>query len=207
MELQDLELRTLDFSLSPGWLVGPSYAGMPVTEETALQLAPLVCGIRCITEDLASMPCYVYDCDPETDHLEKDKDNPIYFRLLAEPNDEMTSFQFFKYMTQNAILYGNAVAEIQWRNDGEDFQLWPVHPQHVRPYRDQETGTLIYIDTRSPTGGPPGEGSKVLPADSVIHIQANLSYQGCVGASLLQLARQVLSFVRGFKQGHFRGLR
>ncbi len=191
-EEQELELRTLDFSLAPGYYSNPTFAGLPATEETLLQLPAFVCGIRCLSEDVAGMPCYLYDRD-ENGHLDEDTDNDLYHLLLSEPNAEMTSFVFHKLMVQNALIFGAGIAEIERNNRGEPLALWPVHPHFVRPYRDMETGTLIYQDTRTPSGGPPGFGTKYLDASDVIHLQLNLSLMGSTGMSLLHLARQVIS--------------
>jgi HK97 family phage portal protein len=197
-EALEHELRMMDFALAPGWLSGPNWTGLAVTEDTLMQLSAWCCGVNVLSEDFALMDCYLYDVDPDTEHLTKDTDNPLYHRLLSEPNDEMTAYEWKKHMAQNAIIYGNGYSEIQLQGR-DDMQFWTVEPQHVRPYRVPSEGTLIYVDQRVPTSGPPtnsesGFGAKFVDASEMIHFRSRFSFQGCVGSGIITLGRNLIAY-------------
>lgn len=190
---QFIQTRTLDFAF-PGspWMATPTWSGMAINEDEVFQCPPVTCGIRCITEDLAALPCVLYDYDDETGNMERDTDNPYYHRLLSEPNPEMDMGTLIADVTKNAILYGDGICEIQWKNDASDFMLWPVEPRYFRIYRDSRTGKCVYQITRQVTSGPPGVGTDWIDSENIIHIIGLVSYQGLVGQGLIHIARNTI---------------
>ncbi len=176
-----------------GLIAAPSYTGMPVTEQTALGISALWCGIRVISEAVGSLPPTLYQ---ETSAgKETAKNHPLYSLLHREPNPEQTRPVLWETAQAHALIYGNAFLEIERDGAGRPVALWNVHPQLVQVARDSATGQLVYRVTAGTSGGPPGSPGSVsiLTAQDVLHVPG-LSSDGSVGYRLLQILRDSIGF-------------
>lgn len=188
------ETRAITSSVAGGNLfVGPTKAGVPVNEASALGLSALWCGVRTISQDVGCLDPWVYKEDSNS-ICQKNKKHRLT-QLFKSPNPEMTGITFRETLQFHALLYGNAFAEIVRDGAGNAVQLWVIHPKWVRVYHDSDTGQLSYKVTISSTGGPPGNlgSQKDLQPKDIIHIPG-LSPDGSVGYQLLTIARESLGF-------------
>jgi HK97 family phage portal protein len=175
-----------------GLVSGPTYSGMPVTEQTTLGISAVWCGIRVISEAVGSLPPILYQ---KTKVGRDVAENHPLSDLLEIPNPEQTRNVLWETAQAHALLYGNAYLEIVRDGAGRPVQLWNLHPTHVQVGRDSDTGTLVYRVQNSATGGPPGApgGSQILSADDIVHVPG-LTPDGSVGYRLLALARDTIGF-------------
>lgn len=161
-------------------------SGVVVNEHTMLGLSALWCGIRVISQDVASLEPVLYSEGPNGTRTPA-TDHPVYKLLVDDPNPEMTRPVLFETLQSHALL-GNSYAEIERDNAGQPIALWPIHPGNVTVMRDQ-AGNLTYKVTVS------GAEAYLAPED-VLHVPG-LSPDGSVGYRLLTVARETLGFGLG----------
>lgn len=184
-----LEMKSLSSGLSnpEPWLLEFLYGGKTkssavVTESTALNCIAVYACIRVISEDLASLPLFVYE-RMDADGKKKAREHPLYEILHTQPNPEMSSFTFRETLEGHLLSWGNGYAEIEWAKGGYVKGLWPLRPDKCVPYRNRKTKKIWYrIDVPA---GPQVE----LPAESILHIRG-LGFDGLVGYSPIRLMRE-----------------
>jgi len=157
-------------------------AGVRPSQKIAYSLAPYYCGVRLISETLASLPLNVYRRTPgDRPGRVVAESHPVHFLLHREPNPEMTSMVFRECLTAHCIDHGNAYAEIQRDSMGVPVALWPLAPTWTWPRLDSD-GTLYY---ETWVNGEPN----ILQAKDVLHVPG-LGWDGRKGYPLLQLAAE-----------------
>jgi HK97 family phage portal protein len=141
-----------------------------------------------ISDSIAVLPLETYRIDGKgfkTPH----KTHPAYDLLDLEPNENMTRFTFFKTIMTSVLLTGNGYAYIERDKNMRPVQLiyipsgqcsvvWVMNADGVRHKRYQ-VSSLDYKFTQL-----------VEPKD-IIHV-LNFSYDGIIGVSTLNHARQTL---------------
>lgn len=184
--LRRQEKRSTTLTDPDGWRTiwgTESGAGVTVTPEAALTHAAVLAAVRLLAETVASLPIILYRRLPDGGKV-RATDHPLYHLLHLKPNPRMAAFSLKEAMQASLALYGNGYALIDWGPDGRPAALWPLLPTMVTPEQDAETGNLQYrVQTR--------KGSKVLPADQVLHIPG-FSFDGLVGKSPITLAREAI---------------
>jgi HK97 family phage portal protein len=174
------------------WLIdwlggGPTSAGVQVSERSALGVAGLFSCVRVVAEDLGSLPLKMHEqlddgsrrVAPEHQLSEK----------LEYPNPEMHIGEFVETLTGHALLRGNGYAEIEWTEDGQVANLWPLHPDRVMVRRVDNV--LVYV-VQLPAGQTSEFGNwKPLRQDQVFHLRG-LSSDGVLGLSPLDLHREAI---------------
>lgn len=160
---------------------GKTDAGVSVTEEHSMRIGAVYACVRVLSESVASLPLHVYR--REGDKRTLADNHPLYKLLHSQPNREMTSFQWREVMMAYLTLWGNAYSQIERDSQGRIVALWPIHPGRVLPERTK-TGDIRYRVTMN--------GKTVyIRFEDMLHIPA-LGFDGLVGASPIQLARQSL---------------
>ena len=162
----------------------PVSSGVSVSEDTALDYAPVWAAVNLISSDVASLPLILYKREPNGGKT-RYVDAKLYKLLHDEPNPEMTAFVFRETLQAHVLLWGNAYAEIERDSAGRPMALWPIAPHRVEPYRPtvqgNRLGAMRYrID---------GNDGVTLPASDVIHIPG-LSPDGSVGYRFVLKARE-----------------
>ena len=144
----------------PGYLV--SYAGEPVTQESALRYSIVWRCIRLISETLAGLPA---DAIRKRDEIRMPVDRPPAW--LAAPNPDTNWFEFAERAFESLLMDGNAFVLITAR-DAQQFpaEIWTIHPSavDVRAGRD---GTVFSI-------AGSGELTKFSPSNpggEILHIK------------------------------------
>lgn len=174
------------------WWPPASSAGIVVTEQTALQLAPLLATANVLATDVATLPLQVYQGRGEEGRREaKDHSNS---RLLSRsPNGETTPVRWRKAWIAHALLYGNGYAEIQRTGRGAPYRLHLLDPGTTR------------VERRADQLGYRLVNGKWLTSQNVLHI-AGLSFDGLSGYNFVRLLHQGIGLglaAEGFGADYF----
>lgn len=163
-------------------------AGIPVYEDTAMQVSAFYRGVIYISSQIAKLPWQVKDKDNNI------QDDRISRLLNLRPNPEMSAMPFRLCMVQNAIIHGNSYAEIERDIIGRPVALWPIPSQSVRPYRTT-SGALVYQIIASSSLVP---GSDIyLDPNDIFHLKNFHTKDGIVGQGLVGYATEVLGISLG----------
>ncbi|WP_370217921.1 phage portal protein [Kitasatospora sp. GAS1066B] len=165
---------------SNGTLAAYGSAGVPVTEDTAMQLLAVSACVRIISGAIANLPLYAVR-----------QEGDIYVRakpplIVADPfggqNDiaGLTRRAGLRQMMVSLLLRGNAYAMVTgWDARMRPQRLMPLHPDMVRVTRDG--GRRVYEVNRQP----------VMPG-SMLHI-TGMSLPGTdTGLSVISYARNAI---------------
>jgi HK97 family phage portal protein len=161
---------------------GPVSAGVSVTETTALGVSAFFCAVSTISQDLASLPLFVFRTRPDGGK-ERDASHPLSVLLHDQPNPETTAFQFRAAMLVNVLSGGNAFAEIERDASDRPRFLWHLDPHRVR--LDREAGVLRYR-VRNARGD-----ETVFDPRDILHLKGP-SPDGVLGFNVVQLSRESL---------------
>lgn len=169
---------------------GPTSAGRPVTERSALQMTAVYACVRILSEAIAGLPLHVYRYEDDG-RRSKALEHPLYVLLHDEPNPEMTSFVFRETLMTHLLLWGNAYAQVIRNGRGDVVGLYPLMPNRMQVGRN-EHGELEYVYSR--TGDEPDQDQPrkvtLTPAD-VLHIPG-LGFDGLVGYSPIAMAKNAI---------------
>ena len=181
-------------STSYSFLFGPTSAGRPVTERSAMQMTAVYSCVRILAEAIAGLPLHVYRYK-DGGGKEKAVDHGLYRLLHDEPNPEMTSFVFRETLMTHLLLWGNAFAQVVRNGLGEVIGLYPLQPNRMSVGRDLDTNQLYY-EYQTSWDEPAGEYKTVrlTPAD-VLHIPG-LGFDGLVGYSPIAMARNAIGLAQ-----------
>jgi HK97 family phage portal protein len=172
-------------------------AGVGVTERTSLRNSVVLACVRVIGETLGTLPLNVFQ------RLERGKrkatEHRLYSLLHDAPNPQMSSVTFREAVTAQVLLWGNGYAELQKDKAGRIIAIWPLPSDRTRPVR--VNNDLVYETTvRGPlddyifqiTNEPVASGQlRQIRPENVLHVPG-LSFNGLVGLSPIQLAKQTL---------------
>lgn len=188
---QKVHFEPQDRSASPGALAGGSfysrsYAGVPVTHESALSLSTYWACVRAIASPLGYMGCHIRQQSLNGRGSQVMSSHPADWVLSRQANPETSSFTFRETATAWALTWGNGYAEIEQDGAGRLSWLWQITPDRVQPCRTRDTGELVYdIANRHAS-------NVVLPASKVFHLKG-MGYDGTVGYSVVDYARQSIA--------------
>lgn len=167
---------------SPRGLI-PGAFSPSINEDTAMTVSAFHRGVIYISTQIAKLPWDV-----------KDKDNKIQVGRIPNllglaPNPEMNALTWRLLMVQNAIIHGNAYAEIQRDGAGRIVALWPLASKEVDAVRST-TGKLYYR-VRQGTANATGDDVYLDPYD-VFHLKNFHTKDGVMGQGLVAYASQTL---------------
>lgn len=145
---------------------GASAAGVAVTPSSALQSTAVFACVRLLSESVAMLPALLYRRRADGGK-ERADNHPVYALLHNQPNPEQTSFELIESLMGQLGLFGNAFAEIQWRN-GYPVALWPLRADHT--WVQRVNGRLVYDTAILDADG--SYQSFRLPAYRVLHVRA-----------------------------------
>lgn len=169
------------------WYSRPGYeskTGIDVTQDSALTYAAVWACTKVISEDLSSLPLFVYRRGKNS--KEKADDHPLYWLIHDAPNDEMSAMQFRECLQAHLLLWGNAYAEIERDMRGQAKKLWPLNPANMQVKRYSKNGPLVYEYRRD-------DGTlTVFEREDILHI-AGLGYNGLVGYSPIGYQREAVA--------------
>jgi HK97 family phage portal protein len=166
--------------------VGRTFAGVRVTQDSALQNATVWACRNYLCRAVAQLPWRVRR-ELAGGGSELAASQPADWLLHHRPCPDMGSFNWREMMLGNALIWGNAYAEIQRDKRGAAYALWPIHPDRV-VVRRSEQGALEY-QIWNQMGG-----SVTLPAEDVFHVRG--FGDGPIGYSVIEYAAQSIGWAQ-----------
>lgn len=173
---------------------GRTLAGVYVTPDTALRNATVWACVQYLSKAVGQLPWHVMvkaDGDATVANT-----HPVDWLLNKRPCPDYGSFSWRQAMMGNALLRGNAYAEIERDNRGMPYALWPIHPERVC-VRRAENGELEYEVWNN-------GGNSVLAAKDMFHIRG--FGDGPVGYGVIEYAAQSIGWAEAtelFGAGYF----
>lgn len=161
--------------------------------------------LRCISlicESIGMLPLNLIRNDASKAHA---VGHPVYRVLKYKPNTWQTPYEFKTAMQLQALMYGNAYAQIV-RSAGRVIGLIPLLSVLVQPRLDRDTLKMIYeVTERNGT-------ARTLRGNEVLHLR-DLALDGVRGMSRMRLAQEAVDFARNadkaaanvFKTGNLAG--
>lgn len=168
-----------------------SNTGVPVTPFTALQSAVVYGCIKCIAEDIASIPLQIRRKVPGGGWVIDEKH--ALNLLFRKPNRWMSAFQFWSYYLTAYCLRGNGYCVIQRDMNGAPAELVPVTPDRVTIKLDINGVPWFLVNARQV-----GIGVWV-PPDDMLHMM-NMSVDGYLGLSPIACAQDVVGLALAAQQ-------
>jgi HK97 family phage portal protein len=99
------------------------------------------------------------------------------------PNSEQTSMTWRQTMQAHVLMYGNGYSEIVRDGSGRAFQLWPITPDRVTPYRRGSESSLEYrVINRD-------SSEDFIPSSDMLHIHG-IGWDGIQGYGVIAKARE-----------------
>ena len=169
------------------WFNVPSQetkTGLDMNEDTAMRYSAVWACVRVISEDLASLPLFVYR--REGDAKSRRPDHPVYYLLHDSPNPEMTAMQFRECLQSHVLLWGNCYAEIQRNLRGQPIALWPLNPANMTIKRDS-ANELVYEYRLTDSGE-----LRRFRKEDIFHI-GGLGFNGLQGYSVISYQREAIA--------------
>lgn len=175
--------RKLSLMQSGGWVPGGgSWAGEPVSVDTAMQLSAFWACVRMIAETVATLPVQVLETAPNGDKIAR-PDHELYGLLHDSPNADQTAVEFIEGLFLALLTHGNGYAE-KVQSGGRLIALQPLDAAAMVLHRDRGDGELRYRFTDR------GQAYD-LPADKIFHLKG-FGAGGDLGLSPVAFARQTL---------------
>ena len=94
--------------------------GVPVTNQSAMNLTAFFDGIRIISENIASLPKEVFRSDPDKGPVEA-HEHAAFSAINVRPNAYTNVFDFWSCIVTWLIGWGNAYAIIRRDKDGGQY--------------------------------------------------------------------------------------
>lgn len=181
-------------SYGPTFGLGNTATG-PIQPYEAENLSAVVACVNAIADGLGTLPAAVYRSQGDDGRVEI-PGHPVS-RLIRLPNDYQTWPDFVAWVVAQMLLYGNALAAIEYDGAGRPTALRPIQWQNVR-VQMLPTGRLVYdvVAYNTPWGGS-GMPRRFLQ-DEVFHLR-DRSDDGYVGRSRLARAPAVLAAAIGLQ--------
>lgn len=170
------------------WVQGGSSttSGIRINNNNALQIAAVFACIDCISADVAKLPLHIYKRDGK--YRRKKYEHRLHNLLSYQPNPEMTAIDFRQALTAHVLGWGNAYAEKQFDSRGNIIALWPLRPDRIKPFRDDNK--KLWYEATTDTGN-----RVYFPSHEILHIHG-LSFDGIVGYNVVHQARESIGFAK-----------
>ncbi|MFN7041649.1 MAG: phage portal protein [Acidovorax temperans] len=146
-----LALKGTDLTLAnpEGWPVlgpGPTWAKVPVREDTQLQISAAFSAIRLIGETVGTLPLRLMrKTEKGTERMVKD---PRYALVHDQPNEYMTAVEWKEAMTVSLATMGQSYNYVEaFESTGRVLSIQPVHKSRVQP-EVQRDGAILYWLTK-----------------------------------------------------------
>lgn len=169
-----------------------SLAGTTVSENTALNLPPVMTAVAIRSRTLASLPCKVYErIDDRSKQPARDHS---LSRVLLKPNSWQTRSMLFGMLEAHRVLRGNAYCWINWVDNpmgapGDQRQvreLVPLHPDRMEVEQPTDLGGPVLYTLHRKNGQ-----TLRLPQSEVLHLRG-FSTDGLKGRSVLADAKDMI---------------
>ena len=160
-------------------LISAGSLGGGVTPVMAENLSTVLACVQVISSSVASLPAYVYrEGSKGRDVLD---DHPLQTMISRGPNRDQTWPDFVEFMLSQALLWGNALAWVQYDRNGLLTEIRPIPWPNVT-WELLKNGKLRYRVTL-----PHSQQQQTLLESEVLHIK-DRSDDGIIGKSRLTRA-------------------
>ena len=150
----------------------------------ALQVSAVWSAIELLTDNIASLPLFVYERSTDaTGHKTLARDTQLFNLLHSNPNLRQTPMELWQFLTMNYLLRGNAYARLDRNSAGEVIQIWPLASDQVQ-VEALNDNSIVYKYTYNGM-------IAVYAADSIFHWRDKGN--GIVGMSRLDYMRSSLN--------------
>jgi HK97 family phage portal protein len=167
------------------WVAAQQPAGVPITNDSALELSVVWACVMAIVDAIAPSPWNIYDQKHDARLEIVPYDDPMMYLLNTRPNADMTAIGLKETLLIGALTWGNGYAEIQRDNSQRIAALWPLLPHRTFPRRDADD-VLYYEHFQM-------DGSRVMiPAADVFHVHGP-GITGLMGDNLVARAAKSMS--------------
>ena len=112
-----------------------------VSIDGALQVSAVWASIELLTDNIASLPLFVYK--NLNGNRELARDESLWRVLHDRPNSRHTPMEFWQFITFNYLMRGNAYARIERDSAGNAIALWPMASDQVQ-VTVLDNGTISY---------------------------------------------------------------
>ena len=171
----------------------PSIAGILVTPQTALTFTAYYAGLRVITEDLASLPFFVFK-HQKGGGATLEREHPVSELFNWSPDGECNDLNWRESFVSHALGWGTGYAEIDWDSEGNPRSLDMFHPASVIPKRDKQH-ELFYQFSPSGADG----GNRKIPAWKMLNF-SGLGFNGYSGYSPVALSKEAIGLGKAAEQ-------
>lgn len=171
--------------ISRVWMNPRTSAGAYITPDTALKNAVVWRCVQYLSCGVAQLPWHVMrEINGGSERMSATRAD---YLLSRRPCPETGSFSWRQQMLSNALLHGNAYAEIERDNRGRVFHLWPIHPSRVAVKRD--ANGVLYYEVWNSSGG-----MVELRAEDMFHLRG--LGDGPVGYSVIAYAAESIGWAQ-----------
>ena len=167
---------------------GNAFTGDRVTPDSAMGVPVVMACITVLTEDVGSLPWFVYRRLPRGKELASN--HPLYAVLHDTPNPEMTSMEYREIVVGHIVSWGNSYSQIIRTKGGQVAELWPLRPDRMHVARDKDAPgqPRRYLYTL------PEGGQRSFLENEILHVPG-FGFDGLVGYSRLTVARQAIAIL------------
>jgi len=168
----------IEFVNDDSVFLGQTFANESVTNKNSVRLVPVWAAVQLVAGAVGSLPLHVYRTQPDGTRIETPH-HPVA-KLLDSPNAWMDGGELIEVAMGHLLLWGNAFL-LKVKTNKKVTELWPIAPERVKVDRDKNGVPYYVLDGNK---GP-------FTQRDFIHIRG-LSFDGLVGVSPIQMARQGL---------------
>lgn len=178
---------------------GPSNSGVAVNSMTAMRHVAVMACVSILAEDIAKIPLGVFH-RLANGGKEPARDHPLH-RLLRDPNDWQTGFEFKEMMQAALVLRGNAYAVTVRDGRGRPLFLVPIHPDRVALY-EAPSGEWFYWVTRNGLHEMAvlRDQPLMIPAEDMLHLRWLSQFNSLLGSSRLTMIRESVGLAMGMEE-------
>lgn len=152
-----------------------------VGTDGALQVSSVWACVELLTDNIASLPIFVYETNNGNRQLARDS---ALWRILHDsPNARLTPMEFMQFMVMNYLMRGNAYARLARDSKGEVIGMYPLSADQVQ-VKVLDNGTLVYEYSVNST-------VIVYAEDSILHFRDKGN--GIIGMSRLEYMSSTLN--------------
>jgi HK97 family phage portal protein len=178
---------------------GLSASGVPVNSATAMRHVAVMACVSILAGDVAKIPLGVFRRLPNGGK-EVAKDHFLH-RLLRDPNDWQTGFEFKEMLQASLVLRGNGYAVTVRNGRGEPLHMVPIHPDRVGLF-EAPSGDFFYAVTRNGLHEMAmlREQPLLIPSRDMFHLRWLPMWNSLLGSSRLSLVRQSIGLSIGLEE-------
>lgn len=154
LHLASWTLKGQDLTLDnpQGWQVlggvGPTWANVPVSAHTQLQITTAWSAVRLIAETVGTLPLHLYRTTAKG--RERAKDDARYALVRWQPCDYMTAPEWKESMVVSLATMGQAYNPVErFESTGRIVQIQPVHKSRVQPEIGADGSVVYWLTDRT----------------------------------------------------------